>query len=565
MVNLTTTNDIGFMSDSNGIIAFYEPEFIDQSFGVWFTIQSDGYSFKSDNPINGVPNGITLYPKCGKKTIIELNRNQKAERLYRVTGSGIYRDSYLTGEPVKGISSQLLKSKFLLNSQVMGQDSVMNVIYKNKYYWFWGDTNAISNFLGNFYVTGGFSDFNELKRNTLSISPNITYFINKENGFVKGLTKIEPLNLPTWLTAPFVYQDKLYACFMKPNQNMEIIKRGMLQWDDVNNQFNHLFDYKDNQYSFPPDGSHAKVYNGYEPNMIYFGFNFPMVKTDNYLQLNNYFSFTPLKANTSNIDLNNLIFDRDELTGKLIYSWKRNTSPLSPTDMFKLVMNGKLKQEECYWLQLKSATDGEAIIAQAGSVSYNSFRDSEGLSPIGPFNYAVKIVTHNSQSFYNPKQHDELDELNGRVIYFEGTYANTFSNAQPTPRYNYNQIMYKLDLFEVLKEYPVPIFTNLKDGFHFTNSQKINKQIILRKKEYEHFIVKQNEKEVIDRNVVIAFHSFRRKCDSCIAVFQKYNSISLMYELTTSINNNFVCYMSTRDFKNSSPIIVEQTTFYVHE
>jgi hypothetical protein len=32
------------------------------------------------------------------------------------------------------------------------------------------------------------------------------------------------------------------------------------------------------------------------------------------------------------------------------------------------------------------------------------------------------------------------------VIYFEGTYSTTFiDGAQPTPLYDYNQIMYNLD------------------------------------------------------------------------------------------------------------------------
>jgi hypothetical protein len=40
-----------------------------------------------------------------------------------------------------------------------------------------------------------------------------------------------------------------------------------------------------------------------------------------------------------------------------------------------------------------------------------------------------------------------FDKEGGRAIYFEGTYASTFSgNTHPTPRYDYNQIMYKLDL-----------------------------------------------------------------------------------------------------------------------
>ena len=40
-----------------------------------------------------------------------------------------------------------------------------------------------------------------------------------------------------------------------------------------------------------------------------------------------------------------------------------------------------------------------------------------------------------------------FDKDGGRVIFFEGTYTNMFSgNDDQTPRYNYNQIMYKLDL-----------------------------------------------------------------------------------------------------------------------
>jgi len=43
--------------------------------------------------------------------------------------------------------------------------------------------------------------------------------------------------------------------------------------------------------------------------------------------------------------------------------------------------------------------------------------------------------------------HSYFDAEGGRIIYFEGTYTHTFSgNPVPTPRYDYNQIMYRLDL-----------------------------------------------------------------------------------------------------------------------
>ena len=72
---------------------------------------------------------------------------------------------------------------------------------------------------------------------------------------------------------------------------------------------------------------------------------------------------------------------------------------------------------------------------------------AEAPSPIGPWTSAKKIVTHNKMDFYNPTQHPFFDEEAGRIIYFEGTYTHTFSkNEQRTPRYDYNQIMYRLDL-----------------------------------------------------------------------------------------------------------------------
>ena len=63
-----------------------------------------------------------------------------------------------------------------------------------------------------------------------------------------------------------------------------------------------------------------------------------------------------------------------------------------------------------------------------------------------------KIITHankkgDAHDFYNPTQHPFFDREGGRVIYLEGSYVNTFSgNPHPTPRYEYNQVMYRLDL-----------------------------------------------------------------------------------------------------------------------
>ena len=103
-----------------------------------------------------------------------------------------------------------------------------------------------------------------------------------------------------------------------------------------------------------------------------------------------------------------------------------------------------------------------------GSVNWNAHRDrwiligcqeggassflgelwyAEAPQPTGPWTSAKKIVTHDAYSFYNPVHHASFDQDGGRLVYFEGTYVNTFSgNPVATPRYDYNQLLYRLDL-----------------------------------------------------------------------------------------------------------------------
>ena len=83
---------------------------------------------------------------------------------------------------------------------------------------------------------------------------------------------------------------------------------------------------------------------------------------------------------------------------------------------------------------------------------------AEADTPLGPWAYARKVATHDRYSFYNPQQHPEFAKQSGRMIFFEGTYTVSFSgNTNPTPRYDYNQVMYKLDLDDPRLDLPVPI------------------------------------------------------------------------------------------------------------
>ena len=80
-------------------------------------------------------------------------------------------------------------------------------------------------------------------------------------------------------------------------------------------------------------------------------------------------------------------------------------------------------------------------------------------TPMGPWRFARKIVSHRNYSFYNPFHHVFFDQRGGRTLFFEGTYTAAFAeSAVPTPRYDYNQIMHRLDLEDPRLLLPVPIY-----------------------------------------------------------------------------------------------------------
>jgi hypothetical protein len=82
------------------------------------------------------------------------------------------------------------------------------------------------------------------------------------------------------------------------------------------------------------------------------------------------------------------------------------------------------------------------LLEDIGDVYY-----AEATQPEGPYGKAVKIIEHDHYNFYNVATHTFFNQEDGRVIYLEGTYSDSFSGAmQRTPRYDYNQIMYRLRL-----------------------------------------------------------------------------------------------------------------------
>jgi hypothetical protein len=162
-----------------------------------------------------------------------------------------------------------------------------------------------------------------------------------------------------------------------------------------------------------------------------------------------------------------------------------------------LIGASQLKADEVL-LKLQDIETGKPIVAHSGSVTWNRYRQrwimialelggtsmlgevwyAEADTPIGPWAYARKIVTHDRYDFYNPKQDSFFDKQDGRVIFFEGTYASTFSgNPNPTPRYDYNQIMYKLDLADERLLLPAPVYRLPRPVEGFSTGRRLDNNL----------------------------------------------------------------------------------------
>ena len=66
---------------------------------------------------------------------------------------------------------------------------------------------------------------------------------------------------------------------------------------------------------------------------------------------------------------------------------------------------------------------------------------AEADAPTGPWGPAVKVLSHDNYTFYNPRLHPEFTPADSPILIFEGTYTVQFADRPaPTPRYDYNQI-----------------------------------------------------------------------------------------------------------------------------
>ena len=463
LVELETVNSIKYVTDNPGRVAFYEPGQMGRE--VFFSVRSHGYESPKD--AFGIV-GVRLTPKVGEVGEIKLTRRNLAERLCRLTGEGLYRDSIMLGQ-----QPPLPESAH--PGQVAGQDSIQAVLYRKKAYYFWGDTLRMSYPLGLFRMAGATTSIPNPADPRSDPVNGIAYdyFTDKKTGFARAMMPLSarPQGV-VWIGGVFVVPDekdaeKLVGHYSRRKGLADELEQGIAVFDDKKAIFEPVMQLDLSETWRRPAG-HPIAYEEGGKKWILFGSPTPNVRVPatlrDVLDPMKYEAFTCAKA----VAGDKRVEPETARDGKPVWRWQKELPPTDSNTENLWVKTAKLKPEFARFCPADVNAPADRLVLHSGTVRWNDYRKkwvlvagqfggkssllgevwyAEASAPTGPFSRAVKIVTHDRQTFYNVCHHGFMDREGGRLIHFEGTYTNDFSgNPEKTQRYNYNQVLYRLDL-----------------------------------------------------------------------------------------------------------------------
>jgi len=409
LVELRTINEHRFVTDNAGVIVIDQPELMGRE--VFFHVDGHGYEVGADG--FGY-RGVRLTPRPGATLRVEVSRTIIAQRLGRLTGAGLFANAQRTGQ-----------EKGWRESGVVGADSVQSAVYRGRHFWLWGDTSLFHYPLGIFHSSAATTAFRPLDSFKPPLAVKYDYFRN-EKGRPRGVAKM-PGNGPTWLSAMTTLPDKegtqrLVASYAKIKPPLDAYEKGLCVWNDESQNFERLKVVWSKSERAPkspplPDGHPAFWTDKAGTKWALFGNPLPALRCPATFE-----------------------------------AWQNPTQweVLSPQK------------------SLTAAIDGSEVRPHTGSIAWNPWRKqwvtvfmqyfgkpsafgelwyAEADQPTGPWGPAVKVLSHQNYTFYNPRIHPEFTPDNSPFLLFEGTYTQQFADKpRPTPRYDYNQILYRLDL-----------------------------------------------------------------------------------------------------------------------
>ncbi len=410
LVELTTTHNVSFWTDNAGVAAFDLPDLMGGE--TWLTVNSDGY----EAPADGFGyRGFRFTPKPGGAFTFKVKRTSIAKRLGRITGGGLFGESQKLGERLDW-----------KESGVLGCDSIQTATHKGKLFWLWGDTALAGYPLGLFHASSATLPLKPLARFQPPLALNLTYFRDGK-GQPRNVANLFPDDPgPTWLGGTVSLRDAggqshLVATWTKIEPPMSSYRIGLCEWDEAALNYRSLKTLWEKKSGAPEPSlipmGHASFWkdsSGKE--WLLFGDPFPSIKMPA--------SYEAWKDPST--------WQKVETPEFLV---SRDGGKVKP-HRGSIAWNAYLKR----WVAIFCEIGGKP--SPLGEIWF-----SESQSPFGPWGKAVKVLSHQKYTFYNPLIHPNLTPEGSPILLFEGTYSQMFSDSpSKTPRHDYNQILYRLDL-----------------------------------------------------------------------------------------------------------------------
>jgi hypothetical protein len=409
LVELRTTHQMRWVTDNAGVAALDAPELMNRE--VWLEVRSPGYGLDPDG--FGM-RGVRVRPVPGGVVRIEVRRFSIARRLGRITGAGLFAESQKLG----GFAEES-------ESGVWGCDSVQIAAHGGRLHWVWGDTTLPGYPLGIFHATSATTPLEPVPRPVPPV--RIPFRLFKDDAGRPRAVAEMPGDGPTWLSGLVSVtnregQARLVAVYAKIKPPLEVSRWGLCVWNEARERFEFLREVWTRSPDRPeppavPEG-HAVVWRDEAGRRwLLFGNPFPRLRCPA--------SFEAWSDPAQ---------------------WEVVPTPAR-------------------WV---SAADGRKVEPHSGSIAWHPWRGrwvavfmerfgrpsafgevwyAEAPTPLGPWGRAVKLLSHDNYTFYNPRIHAETLRADSPVLLFEGTYSREFADRpEPTPRYDYNQVLYRLDL-----------------------------------------------------------------------------------------------------------------------
>ncbi|RYD22404.1 MAG: hypothetical protein EOP88_08230 [Verrucomicrobiaceae bacterium] len=405
LVELKTVHDSIHVSDNLGLVAIDDPDLLDRE--VFFHVKGHGYGLQKDG--FGFEEVRTTL-KAGGKFRIELERRNLAKRLGRLTGAGLFAEGQKLGI-----------APLLPESGVFGCDTVLTATVGDKIFSLWGDTMLPGYPLGIYHSSAATTPLQPLKKFEPPIAMPYTLFRDKE-GKPRGVAKL-PGDGPTWLGAMVSFPNKqLGATWSKIRNHVEEYEVGICTWDVKTQNFvseKTLWKIADGHKPLLLRGHPVRWQDKDGKKWLLFGDPFPEARCPD-----------------------------DFESWKNPSTWEKVEKAAAPKSA-----NGeeiKPHRGAIAWSEYKKRwvtifTQQWGKPSALGEIWY-----AEAESPLGPWQKTTKVLTHDNYTFYNPRIQFDMMPEKAPFILFEGTYTAEFADhAVKTPRYNYNQVLYRLDLDDV--------------------------------------------------------------------------------------------------------------------